>query len=167
MGQSKDGGYIKQPTSTTEQGSFIQNLLSQGVGGGGTIGNQSLEGLAAFLPGGTGFQPIAGEARRGFQEQTLPGIMEALGSQAKGSSAVNQAATGAGAGLESQLAALRSQMMQQSAGMGLQGAMGAAGESQFAYQPRQLPFWQQMLLAGTAAAGETARGVAGNAALFA
>lgn len=167
MGQTKDGGYQKLDTTTPEQRSVLNGIL-QGTGGGSQpLWQQSMAGLSAFLPGGTGFDPIAGEARRGFQEQTAPSIMEAMGTGARGSSALNQAMAGAGSGLESQLAALRAQMMQAAAGQGLQAAMGAAQEPMFAYQPRQQPFWQQAVLGGLGAGGQIGGGLLSNTNLFA
>lgn len=76
-----------------------------------------------------GFQPIAAEARRGFQEQTIPSIAErftGMGAGGQRSSAFAGELGQAGAGLESQLAALGSQfgqrqqeLAQQLAGLGL------------------------------------------------
>ena len=63
--------------------------------------------------GQSGFQGIEDEARRGFQQQTVPGIMERLTSMGGAhSSALGQTLGAAGAGLESQLAGQRGQFQQ-------------------------------------------------------
>jgi hypothetical protein len=156
MGQAKDGGYMQKSTVTPEQKSFLDQILAQGG-----IGQQAMQGLSQFMPGGTGTDPIAAQARQGFERQTLPAIMEAMGTGAKGSSGLSQTLAGAGTDLEGQIAAMRSQMGLQATGMGLQSAMGAATEPQFAFMPRQMPFWQQATLGGLGGLGGIAGGLAG------
>jgi len=112
-----------------------------------------MQGLSSYMPGGSGADPIAAQANRGFEQQTLPSIMEALGTGVKSSSGLNQTMGAAGSDLQSQLAALRSQMGLQAAGQGMQAGMQGAGESQFAYMPRQMPFWQKASLGGMDLAG--------------
>jgi hypothetical protein len=177
MGQSKGGGYEKLPTMSSEQQTLLQQLLGQagqGIQGGGALANnplyqQSVEATRQFLPGGQGFAPIQAEAQRNFQQQTLPSIMNAYGSDAKSSSALNQALAGAGQNLNTALASQLAQMQLGAAGQGAQLAgmpqqMGfnqaqlGLGTQPFAYQPQQQPFWKQLLLGGIGAGGQIGGG---------
>lgn len=176
MGQSKGGGYQKLPTISPEQQTLLQQLLGQTGQFGSITQNplyqQSVEATRQFLPGGQGFAPIQAEAHRQFQQQTLPEIMNAYGSGAKTSSALNQALAGAGQNLNT---ALASQLAQMQLGAAQQGAQFAAmpqqqalsqaslglGIQPFAYQPRQTPFWQQLLLGGIGAGGQIGGGMLG------
>lgn len=95
---------------------------------------------------GADFEGIASEARRGFQQQTVPTIMErltALGGDR--SSAVGQQLGAAGAGLESQLGALRGQYAQQN----LQTLLGAGLQPQMenVVMPEQQGLLQALLVA--------------------
>lgn len=68
---------------------------------------QALSGLGQNQPD---FAPIEAQARKGFSENTIPSIAERFSSLgAQGSSAFGQQLGAAGAGLETDLAALRSQ----------------------------------------------------------
>lgn len=160
MGQSKGGGYMQLPTVTGGQGTALDWLMNQGQG------NQeaAAEGYKQFLPGGGGGQPIIDAAQQRFQQQTIPSIMNAYGSGAKSSSALNQALAAGGANLNSDIAAQLAQM-QLSAAQGLGGMGGqqsALGQSpQFAYQQKQMPFWQSAILAGIGAGGDAGRSYLG------
>lgn len=148
MGQSKGGGYEKLPAITPEQMTMLNQMMQM------AIPNQqaAAEGYNQFLPGGGGGQAIADAAQQRFQQQTIPSIMNTFGSGAKSSSALNQALAGGAANLNSDIAAQLSQMQLQAAqglgGLGSQQAGVGAGTSQFAYAPKQQPFWQSALLAG-------------------
>jgi hypothetical protein len=173
MGQSKGGGYEKLPTLSKPQQSILNQLLGmsgQNLQSSGNIGQnpayqQALQAFQSFLPGGQGFQPIQQEAQRNFQQQTIPQILNAFGSNSKGSSALNQALAGAGANLNTSLGSQLAQMQLGAAGQAvgasqvpyqqaLQGAQLGLGRDTFAYQPRQQPFWQQALLGGLQAGGK-------------
>lgn len=165
MGQSKGGGYKKLTTATKQQQTFLNNILQQA----NPNLQQAAQGYAQFLPGGGGGEAIANAAQQRFQQQTLPSIMNAFGSGAKTSSALNQALAAGGANLNTDIASILSQLQLNAAqGMGNLGlGLGNIGtQSQFAYAPRQMPFWQQFALAGIGAGGETAKGLASNPALF-
>ena len=179
MGQSKGGGYIQKPTLSGGQQTSLdqilaliqQNLSGQGGLAGSPLYQQAVQGTQQFLPGGQGFAPIQAEAQRQFQQQTIPAIMNAYGSDAKSSSALNQALAGAGQNLNTSLAAQLAQMQlgasQQAAGLAqapyqqaLQAGGLGLGTQSFAFMPKQQPFWQSALLAGIGAGGQ-----AGGAAL--
>lgn len=70
--------------------------------------------LAGMQDPTKGFEPIAQQARMGFEQQTLPSIAERFsGMNGQRSSAFSQALGQAGAGLESNLAAQQAQFGQQ------------------------------------------------------
>lgn len=184
MGQTKGGGYTQKETLTPQQQTLLNQVL--GIAGGdlSQLGNLSQsplyqgasEAIKQFLPGGQGFAPIQAEAQRQFQQQTIPSIMNAFGSDAKTSSALNQALAGAGQNLNTALASQLSQMQLGAAGQAaglsqlpynqaFQGAQLGLGTQPFAYLQRQNPLWQDLLLAGTQAAGKSL-GASGGAALF-
>ncbi len=88
-----------------------------------------------------GFAPIAAEARRGFQEETIPSIAErftAMGAGGGRSSAFAQQLGQAGAGLESQLASLGAQFGQRQQGLSQNlAALGLTPQFSQALQPRE------------------------------
>jgi len=157
MGQSKGGGYTQKSTVTPEVGQFLQQLLQQSA----PYTQQAAQGYSQFLPGGGGGEAIQKEAMRNYQQQTIPSIMNAFGSENKGSSALNQALASSAADLNTGLASQLAQM-QLSASQGL-GSLGlgqqqmATQTPQFAYLQRQPPLWQQMLMAGMQTGGQVAR----------
>jgi len=161
LGQSKGGGYTQKETLLPEQMSSLLNLLQQSQGN----SQQAAQGYKQFLPGGGGGQAIKDQAMKDFEQTTIPSIMNAFGSDSKGSSALNQALASGGANLNSNLASMLSQL-QLSAAQGL-GTMGAQGQQQglgtpgFAYMQRQPPLWQQLLQTGAGAAGQGFGGWAG------
>ena len=160
MGQSKGGGYEKLPTLTPQQTTLLNQFLSQG----GQNVQGAAQGFQQFLPGGGGGQAFQDQAKKNFEQSTIPSILNAFGSGTKGSSALNQALASGAANLNTDLAAkLADMQLQASQGLGNLG-LGQAGlgsKDQFAYAPKQTPFWQQLLLAGTAAGGQAARGIIG------
>lgn len=173
MGASR--GYEKIDT-LTKGGSNLLDLLtqlsSQNLQGGGDLSQnplykQAVSATQGFLPGGQGFAPIQAEAQKNFQQQTIPSILNAFGSGAKSSSALNQALSGAGQNLNTSLAAQLAQMQLGAAGQaaglaqlpfqqGLSGAQLGLGTSPFAYQQKATPFWQDALLAAINAGGKVA-----------
>ena len=161
MGQSKGGGYIQKDTLLPEQMNLLQQILGQAAGN----TQQAAQGFSQFLPGGGGGQAITDQANKNFQQQTIPSILNAFGTGSKGSSSLNQALAAGASNLNTDLASQLAQM-QLSASQGL-GNLGLSGQQQglgtpgFAYLQRQQPLWQQLLLAGTQASGEAARGLAG------
>jgi hypothetical protein len=161
MGQSKSGGYAKKQAVTQSQ----QTLLDQLLGNANPQLQSAAQGFQQFLPGGGGGEAISNAAHQRFQQQTIPSILNAFGSGSKGSSALNQALAAGAANLNTDLASQLSQMQLGAAqGLGNLG-LGQAGlgvnKDQFAYMPKQQPFWQSALLAlinggskvGAAAAG--------------
>jgi hypothetical protein len=148
MGQSKSGGYTQKSNITDEQKSFLDQLLAQANP---NIQGAS-EGFKQFLPGGGGGQAIANQAQQRFQQQTIPSIMNAFGSGAKSSSALNQALAAGASNLNTDIAAqLANMQLGASQGLGnlglQQGGLGAQ-TSQFSHLQKQMPFWQSALLAG-------------------
>lgn len=166
MGQSKGGGYMKKETLLPEQMGALQQILQMGS----PFMRQAGEGYAQFLPGGGGGEAIKQQANQNFQQQTIPAIMSAYGSNSKGSSALNQALASGGANLNTDLSAKLAQMQLQAAqGMGNlgQGAMQTGlGTEGFAYLQKQPPFIQQLILAAMAGGSELGKGALSNPALF-
>lgn len=158
MGQSKGGGYVKKDAVSPEQLTYLQNALRQATS------NQQLasQGFQSFLPGGQGGQPIIDAANKNFQQQTLPSILNAYGSDNKGSSGLNQAlATGAAnlnTDLASQLAQLQLSASQGIGNIGQGQASLGAQTNPFAYMPKQEPFWQTALLGGVQTGGNVLGG---------
>lgn len=115
------------PRFTPEQKSALDRLLSEGM-----------EGVS--------FAPIEERARRGFAEETIPSLAERFTAMGGGqrSAAFRGALGRAGAGLETGLGALRSQLGMQQLGMGLQ------PQFESAYFPRQAG----MLEAGAQSLGQ-------------
>lgn len=143
MGQSK--GYQQVSTVTPNQQNVLDQILNLAPGAFG----QAQQGYAQFLPGGGGGESIARAAQQRFQQQTIPSIMNAFGTGAKSSSALNQALATGAANLNTDIASQLAQMQLQAAqGMaGLGGGAGSLGsQSQFALTPPQAPFWQELLL---------------------
>ncbi len=158
MGQSKGGGYVKKDAVSPEQLTYLQNALRQA-----TSNQQSAaQGFQSFLPGGQGGQPIIEAANRNFQQQTVPSILNAFGSDNKGSSGLNQALAAGAANLNTDLASQLAQLqLSASQGIGNIGAGQAQLGSQttpFAYMPRQQPLWQSALLGGIQAGGNVLGG---------
>jgi len=161
MGQSKDGGYQKLDALTPEVKTFLDKMLGQSQ----SNSDLSAEGYKQFLPGGQGANAITNQANQQFQQQTLPSIMNAYGSNSKSSSSLNQALAAGAANLNTDIAAKLAEMqLQASQGLGnlsSNQAQLAAGKDRFAWTPRQMPFWQQYILAGAGAASQAAKGAAG------
>ncbi len=160
MGQSKGGGYTQKQTVTPDVATFLQQIL------GPAMQNQqaAAEGYKQFLPGGGGGQAIANAAQQRYQQQTIPSIMNAYGSNAKGSSALNQALASSAANLNTDLASQLAQMqLYASGGLGNlgqgQGSLGAQ-MPQFAFMQRQPPLWQQLIQSGLGTAGPVVGGLA-------
>jgi hypothetical protein len=166
MGQSKGGGYMQKETLLPEQMGGLQQILSMM----GPMMQQAQQGYAQFLPGGGGGEAIKAQAMKDFQQQTVPSIMSAYGSDAKGSSALNQAMATGGANLNTDIMSKLAQMQLQAAqGMGQMG-MGASqmglGTPGFAYLQRQPSALMQILKASMSAGSEMGKGLLSNPALF-
>ena len=159
MGQSKGGGYKKKDVLLPEQMSLLKQILSQS--GGNT--EAAAEGYKQFLPGGGGGEAIKQQAYNDYQQRTIPSIMNAFGSNNKGSSALNQALASSGADLNTNLASLLSQyQLNASQGLGqlgIQGQQQGLGTPGFAYLKRQPPLWQQLLQGGIQAGGSVVGGL--------
>lgn len=160
MGQSKGGGYTQKPIFSPDVNTFLQKLLGQS----NESTQSAAQGYQQFLPGGGGGQAIQKEALRNYQQETIPSILNAFGSDNKGSSSLNQALAGSAADLNSSLGSQLAQM-QLSASQGL-GSMGL-GQQQLATQPRnaylqrQPPMWQQILQGALGVGGQALGGYFG------
>lgn len=158
MGQSKGGGYTKKAAVSPEQLTYLQNALQQATS------NQASasQGYQQFLPGGQGGKPIIEAANKNFQQQTLPSILNAFGTDNKGSSSLNQALAAGAANLNTDLASQLAQLQLNAAqGIGNIGQGQAQLGSQttpFAYMQRQQPFWQSAILGGLGAGGNVLGG---------
>lgn len=156
MGASKDGGYMQKETLSPEQMTLLQSVLGQA----GPMAQQAAQGYQQFLPGGGGGQAIINQANNNFQQQTLPQILNAFGSNSKGGSGLNQALAAGASNLNTDLGAILSKLQLDAAhGLGSlangQSQIGL-GTSPFAYLQRDRPFWEQATLAGINSAGKAA-----------
>lgn len=145
MGQSKGGGYMQKPTLLPQQQQGLDQILQMF----GPYLQQAAQGYQQFLPGGGGGEAIAKSAQNRFQQNTIPQIMQAFGSDNKGSSALNNSLASAGANLNTDLGSILAQaQLQASHGLGSLGSgLGqlGLGTPGFAYLQRQPPMWQQLL----------------------
>lgn len=161
MGQSKGGGYQKLPINSQGQDAYINQLLQML----GPQFQQAAQGYQQFLPGGGGGEAITNQANQNFQNNTIPSILNAFGSNVKGSSGLNNALAGGAAQLNTDLASRLSEL-QLNAAQGLGNlSLGQGNQAlspQFAYQQKQMPFWQSAILGGIGATGNIAGAAAGN-----
>ena len=116
--RGKPGKMQEIPTVTPEQKQLLNQLIGM-LGGEGQLGvgmEESLSQLRELMdPSSEAMQRFADPYMRQFEQETVPGIAQRFaGAGAEGgalsSSAFGQALGGAGAGLQSQLAALKSQL---------------------------------------------------------
>lgn len=175
MGQSKGNGYTQMGALNQDQQTILSQLLGgagSNLGAGGNLTQnplyqQAVSATQQMLPGGNGFAPIQQQAMNNYQQNTVPTLLNSLGSNAKSSSALNQALAASAGDLNTNLSAQQSQMQLGAAGQaaglaqmpfqqGLQAAQVGLGTAPFAYGQQQLPFWQQLLLGGTQAGGKVA-----------
>lgn len=151
MGQSK--GYEKVGTLTSQQQQAQNQSLQQLM----PWLQQAQQGYAQFLPGGGGGEAFKAQAQQNFQQNTIPSILNAFGSGSKTNSALNQALAGSAANLNTDLAAQLAQLQLGAAG-GLGNLASQAGgygfQPSFALQEKQMPLWQQGLLAAINAGGK-------------
>jgi hypothetical protein len=182
IGEIMPSGLRSLSTMSKGQGNFLQQLLSQLQGQSSNLGQNPLfqagsNYLQKLLGGGQeSQQSFSAPFMRQFNEQTVPALAErfsGLGAGAQSSSAFQQALGQAGAGLQENLAALHSGNQMQGLGQALNyaqqpisnllgfGQLGL-GTSTKAFMPRQLPFWQQLLLGASGGLGQ-AGGMLGSA----
>lgn len=143
------------PSLTGEQQNVLSQLLSNlGQGGLGGQGYQeAIQNLLGILSGKPeAFQSFAAPARRAFQEQTIPSILERFsGAGARSSSGLQQTLAGAGRQLDENLAAQRAGLQQNAVSQLLNNFMGQAqlglGTRAFenVYRPAQGGFMQNLL----------------------
>lgn len=156
MGQSKGGGYMKKETLSPEQQTLLNQILAQAQG----PTQQAQQAFASFLPGGAGAKALTDEAMRNYQQRTIPSILNALGTDSKGSSGLNQALAASASDLNSNIAAQLAQLQFGAAhglaGIGQSQTQLGLGTPAFAYLQRQQPLWQSLLLGGIPAAGHAA-----------
>jgi hypothetical protein len=109
----------------------------------GKLGMQGIQ--SGQMPGGISFDPIAQQAQTQFNQQTIPSLAERFTSLGGGqrSSAFQGALGGAGAGLQENLAAMKSQYMMQMMPMLMQMfGMGQRPQFEQQYLPGQKGFLQ-------------------------
>lgn len=156
-------GYSKVDTLSGDQQSFLNQLLS-------SLGPQmqsAQQGFQSFLPGGEGNNPIIAGANKNFQQQTIPQILNAFGSDVGfGDSSLNQALSAGASDLNTNIADIlaRNQLTaaQGLSGMANHGASLGLGTPSFAYAPKQPSFLQNILLALVGGAGQVGKGWASN-----
>lgn len=122
-----------------DQQQALSSALQQALGG---LGQNNFD-----------FAPIEQQARENFSQQTIPSIAERFTSMgAQKSNAFNQALSGAGAGLETNLAALKSAhgMNQQQLLQNLLG-LGLTSQNESIYRPSQPGFLQNTAQAASSA----------------
>lgn len=148
MGQSKtfmNSGYNQLPTFNPEQLSLLQSIMQQAP----QFTQQAAQGYQQFLPGGGGGQPIIDAAMKNYQQRTIPSILNAFGTGARGSSSLNQALASSASDLNTNLGAqLANMQLQASEGLGRLGTTGQSqglGAQPFRYIQAQPPIWQQLL----------------------
>ena len=116
--KSQHGKWSQQPNISPEQQQLLSQLL-QMLGGEGELGQASGDALAQLKelmdPSSEAQQRFADPHMQQFQQQTLPGIAERFaGAGAQGgalsSSGFGQALGGAAAGLQTQLAGMKSEL---------------------------------------------------------
>lgn len=158
---STPSGYRKINTQTAGQ-SQLQNLLEQVA-----IQNQQqgAAGINQYTAGGAGANPIINQANQNFQRQTIPSILNAFGSENKGSSALNNSLAQAGSDLNSQIASLLAGMgldaSKSLASIGTDQSRQALGTQPFSYQQKQPSTIQQLLLSLLGVGGQIGGAYAG------
>lgn len=147
MGQSKGtANYDKLSTVTPEVETFLQGQLKKA----GLSQDQAAQAYQEFLGQMGGANPIVDAANKNFQQQTVPGILNAYGTGNKGSSSLNQALAAGAANLNTDLAGGLAELKLKAA-QGLsnlsseQGRVGSQTPT-FDYQQKAPPIWQQALL---------------------
>lgn len=153
---------MKTPATTSRQNKVLDKLLKQSI----PLQKEAADIYRGFgSPTGSAARSITEAANTNFQQQTIPSILNAFGSDSRGSSALNQTLAAGASNLNQNIAAQLAQMQLQGAqGLGNLGTGNAqigTQTPQFAYLQRQQPFWQSLLLGGVQAGGEAARGALG------
>ena len=176
-------GYSTVSTFSPEQQSLFQQLMQSLQGAQGNIsqnplykgGTNYLQNLFSGSP--EAFSAFEAPYLRQFNEQTVPALAERFtGLGARNSSAFQQALGQAGSGLSESLASLRSGLQMQALPQALGYAQqpfsnifGTLGLNTQAFMPKQLPWWQQLLLGLGGGAGQGLGQIGGSlagAALF-
>ena len=142
FGTDEEHGQLS--TMSPEQENLLQ-MLTQGMG---ESGPEMMNYLRELLSGDSqSFNNFAAPMMRQFEEETIPGIAERFGGLgAQSSSGFQQSLGKAGAGLQENLASLRSQLQMQASGQ-LQGLLGKGlGTKSFEnfYKPAQPGMLQGM-----------------------
>jgi hypothetical protein len=158
----KDAEELQMSTMTPEQ----QQFLSQFMGGLGEATPQMFQYLNQLLSGDSqSYNDFAAPMMRQFQEETIPGIAERFGGMgAQSSSGFQQSLGKAGAGLQENLAALRSQLQMQATNQ-LQGMIGQ-GLGTKSFENLYMPA-QPGMIQGMAQGAGQALGQAGASAMMA
>ena len=153
-------GYSATSTFNPQQAQAFQQLLASMMGQNANVSeNPAFQAGSSYLQNLLSGSPEAFAAfeqpyRTQFEQQTIPGLAERFaGLGAQSSSAFQNALGSAGAGLQEQLASLRSGLQMQA----LPQALGYAqqpfsnlqsllGMNTQAFLQKQMPFWQQLSL---------------------
>lgn len=115
-------GFKKMPTMTKQQQQLLNNMIDQMQGQGplGQAYGQAMQNYQQFLdPSSEAFEQFAAPYKTQFEQEIIPGLAErfagAGGAMGGGlsSSGFGQALSSAGAGLESNLAAMKGNLMNQ------------------------------------------------------
>lgn len=130
----------KFPTMTREQYGLLNEMIGQLSGGYG----QGLDVLRQYLdPQSSIYQNFEAPYRQEFEQQTVPMLAERFAGAGGGmggglsSSGFGQALSSAGSNLETNLAALKSQMQRNAIGDIFSQYQIALGQTPFGYQQRQ------------------------------
>lgn len=155
-------GYDQVSTLNPGQESYLNQLL----GSLGPMMQGAQAGYQSFLPGGQGNNPIIAAANQNFQQQTLPQIMNAFGSDVGfGDSSLNQALAAGASNLNTNIADIIARNQLTAAqGLGNLASSGAAtglGTQTKAYLGRQPSFLQQLLLSLVGGVGKIGGGILG------
>lgn len=145
-------GYETISTFAPQQQQAFSQLLSMlnGLGGQGT---QYWQELLSGSP--EAFERFEAPYRRQFNEQIVPGIAERFaGVGGLSSSGFQQALGRASTDLSERLASLREGMRSQVPGQAMSGLQNLLGMNTQAFLPKQMPFWQNLLLGLSGGVGQ-------------
>ena len=144
--------YDKLSTVSPEVKTYLQQALQRA----GLNEEQAAKAYQEFTGSMNGANPITEAANKNFQQQTVPGILNAYGTGNKGSSSLNQALASGASTLNTNLAAAMAELKLKAA-QGLsniganQGNVGSQTNT-FAYQEKDQPIWKRMLQGGVSGA---------------
>lgn len=143
MGNTR--GYIKQSSVTPEQASTANYFLNKAKENVGWTGDY----FKQMATGGPAYQALADSVLQNYTRQGLPSTLGALGSNAQGSSALNQALAAGQSDLSTSLGSILSELGMKAATQASQQGMNAGqqglGTSFFQNTQGPAPAWAQIL----------------------